>query len=95
MEIQLSHYNKLVKYNIQYNILSKTSNKKQFNCPWVWWGRLAQGNQYGVTSTDTIDFIHKYEVPKGQRVAYATYVVDYRPLKMSNTGSELLLGEIG
>ena len=28
------------------------------------WGRLAQGNKYGVRSTDTIDFVHKHEVPK-------------------------------
>ena len=45
------------------------------------WGRLAQGNTHGVTSTDTIDFIHKYEVPTDKRITYATYVVDYRPLK--------------
>ena len=45
------------------------------------WGRLAQGNKYGVQSTDTIDFIFKHEVPTGCRVTYATYVVDYRPLK--------------
>ena len=44
------------------------------------WGRLAQGSQHGVTSTDTIDFIHQYEVPTGSKVTYATYVVDYWPL---------------
>ena len=45
------------------------------------WGRLAQGNKHGVTSTYTIYFIHNYEVPDGNRVTYAAYVVDYRPLK--------------
>ena len=45
------------------------------------WGRLAQGNKYGVQSTDTIDFIFKHEVPTGCCVTYATYVLDYRPLK--------------
>ena len=45
------------------------------------WGRLAQGNKHGVSSTDTIDFIHKHEVPQGRDVTYATYVLDYRPLK--------------
>ena len=32
-------------------------------------------------STDTIDFITKEEVPKGRDITYATFVVDYRPLK--------------
>ena len=45
------------------------------------WGRLAQGNIHGVRSTDTIDFILKKEVPNGTTVTYATYVLDYRPLK--------------
>ena len=34
-----------------------------------------------VSYTDTIDFIHKHEVPNGRDVTYATYVLDYRPLK--------------
>ena len=45
------------------------------------WGRLAQGNIHGVTSTDTLEFIFKDDVPTGRRVTYATYVLDYRPLK--------------
>ena len=45
------------------------------------WGRLAQGNKHGVTSTDTIDFIHQHEVPRDRDVTYATFVLDYRPLK--------------
>ena len=45
------------------------------------WGRLAQGNDAGVQPTDTIDFIHQHEVPKNQDVTYATFVLDYRPLK--------------
>ena len=45
------------------------------------WGRLAQGNEYGVNSTDTTDFIYKSEVTLYRRVTYATYVLDYRPLK--------------
>ena len=56
------------------------------------WGRLAQGNQHGVTSTDTIDFIHKYEVPTGCRVTYATYVVDYRPLKSEQYRVRITVG---
>ena len=45
------------------------------------WGRLAQGNDDGVRSTDTIEFIYKYEVPKDRGVTYATYILGYRPLK--------------
>ena len=45
------------------------------------WGRLAQGNKHGVKATDTIEFIHKHEVPEGRDIYYATYVLDYRPLK--------------
>ena len=45
------------------------------------WGRLAQGNKYGVRSTNTIEFIHEHEVPADRDVTYATYVCDYRPLK--------------
>ena len=45
------------------------------------WGRLAQGNKYGVRSTNTIDFIHQHEVPSSSAVTYATYVLDHRPLK--------------
>ena len=45
------------------------------------WGRLAQGNDNNVSATDTIEFIHRYEVPEGRDVTYATFVIDYRPLK--------------
>ena len=45
------------------------------------WGRLAQGNDNGVSSTDTIDFIHKHEVPQDRDIIYATFVLDHVPLK--------------
>ena len=45
------------------------------------WGCLAQGKDAGVRSTDTIDFIHKHEVPVGRDITYATFVINYRPLK--------------
>ena len=35
------------------------------------WGRLAQGNIYGIKHTDTIEFIHQSEVPKDKKVTYA------------------------
>ena len=45
------------------------------------WGRLSQGNKAGIQGTDTINFIHRTAVPKGRDVTYATFVLDYRPLK--------------
>ena len=45
------------------------------------WSRLAQGNMHGVSSTNTIEFIYQHEVPQGRDVTYATYVLDYGPLK--------------
>ena len=44
-------------------------------------GRLAQGNKYGVSATDTITFIHQHEVPTSEKVTYAQCVCDHRPLK--------------
>ena len=45
------------------------------------WGRLAQGNHAGVHYTDTIDFIRRSAIPSGRDITYATFVLDYRPLK--------------
>ena len=45
------------------------------------WGRLAQGNHAGVNYTDTIDFIRRNDIPSGRKITYATFVLDYRPLK--------------
>ena len=57
------------------------------------WGRLAQGNRYGVRITDTIDFIHQHEVPDGRDVTYATFVCDYRPLKDDPYRGRITVGE--
>ena len=45
------------------------------------WGRLSKGNDHGVKGTETIDFIYKHQVPPENKVTYASYVCDYRPLK--------------
>ena len=45
-------------------------------------GRLDQGNYYGVTFTDTIDFIDYHNVPQQCKVTYANFVADFRPLKL-------------
>ena len=55
-------------------------------------GRLAQGNDYGVTSTDTIEFIHKCDVPQGRTVTYANFILDYRPLKAEQHRIRLVAG---
>ena len=46
------------------------------------WGRLAKGNKHGVSWTDTIEFIQKDEVPEDRKVTYASFILDYRPLKL-------------
>ena len=56
------------------------------------WGRLAQGNNYGVKGTDTIDFIYQHEVPSNKKVTYATYVLDYRPLKAEPNRVRITVG---
>ena len=58
------------------------------------WGRLAKGIKNRVEGTDTIDFIHKYEVPVGQKVTYGNFVCDHRPLKTEIWRTRLTVGEI-
>ena len=45
------------------------------------WGRLAQSNDLGVESTDTIDFIDFNQIPTNKKVTYASFACDHRPLK--------------
>ena len=56
------------------------------------WGCLAQGNTHGVTSTDTIDFIHFNRVPSNRDVTYATFVCDHRPLKSEPWRVRIVVG---
>ena len=42
---------------------------------------MAQGNNNGIQGTNTIEFIYRQDVPAGRDVTYATFVLDYRPLK--------------
>ena len=55
-------------------------------------GRLAQGNKYGVTATDTIDFIPQSAVPSDRKVTYGSFVCDYRPLKEDPYRVRLVVG---
>ena len=55
-------------------------------------GRLAQRNYYGVTPTDTIDFIPYELVPKDTKVTYTSFVADYRPLKLDPNRIQYVVG---
>ena len=57
------------------------------------WGRLAQGNIYGVLSTDTIEFIFKHEIPPGRDITYASFVCDKRPLKPEPYRVRIVVGD--
>ena len=64
---------------------------------WEWalsneWGRLAQGNIYGVQATDTIEFITPEEIPKGKDITYASFVCDHRPLKTEPWRVRIVIG---
>ena len=65
----------------------------------IWWnalgnelGRLAQGIGNRVIATDTIDFIHRSEVPTHKKVTYANFICDYRPLKEEPMRVRLTVG---
>ena len=45
------------------------------------WGHLAQGNYFGITTNDSIDFINFTKVPNDRDKAYASFVCNHRPLK--------------
>ena len=47
-------------------------------------GRLAQGNDAGVQSTDTVEFVARSEVPTTAAVIYASFAYNHRPLKLKN-----------
>ena len=43
--------------------------------------QLAQGNKYGVTSKDTINFINQHKVPSTAKLTYTNFIADHKPLK--------------
>ena len=55
-------------------------------------GRLLKGNDAGVSSTDSIDFIYFSEVPSDKKVTYANFVCDYRPLKSEVYRTRMVVG---
>ncbi len=56
------------------------------------WGRLAQGNCYGVLPTDTISFIFWHEVPSDWDITYASFVYDHHPLKTEPWRVQIVMG---
>lgn len=56
------------------------------------WGRLAQGNDRGVESTNTIDFITFTEVPSTKKLTYASFACDHRPLKSEQWRVRIVVG---
>ena len=55
-------------------------------------GRLARGNKYGVTFTETIEFIALHEVPENAAVTYASMIFDHRPLKEEEYRCRIVAG---
>ena len=55
-------------------------------------GRLAQGNKYGIKYRDVMEFIHPHEVPQNKKVTYASFVLDYRPLKSEPWRVRMVVG---
>ena len=55
-------------------------------------GRLAQGNKFGIQGTDTIQFIHKTNLPHDAKITYASFVCDIRPLKKETHRVRMVVG---
>ena len=56
------------------------------------WGCLSNGNDTGVKSTNTLEYIFHHEVPTDKKVTYASYVCDHRPLKDKKWQIRLIVG---
>ena len=54
-------------------------------------GRIAQG-VHDIIGNDTVDYIHKSDVPPGAIVTYANFICDYRPLKEEQYRVRLTVG---
>ena len=56
------------------------------------YGRLLQGNQYGVKGTNTMAFIEPHNIPTTKTITYASMVRDHRPLKAQQYCCRLVVG---
>ena len=55
-------------------------------------GRLAQGNDFGIEGSDNIQFIAPHQAPLDRKVTYASFVCDYRPLKKEQYRVRFVVG---
>ena len=56
------------------------------------WGRLDMSNKYGVKSIHMIEFITKERIRYSNKVAYANFIWNYRPLKSEPHRIKLVAG---
>ena len=104
-EQSLQHVRALQTFRLQVNHIYNEAGSKETidtllngaNGPtWVTslsneFGRLAQG--FGNTvGTDTIEFIHRTDVPKDKKATYGNFICDYRPLKSEPYRVRLTVG---
>ena len=57
------------------------------------WRRLAQGNQYGVVSTDTINFVPASDVLYNCDVTYTQFFCDHCPSRSAPFRVRTIVGE--
>ena len=55
-------------------------------------GRDMQGVRGLVKGTDTMEFVHKKEVPIHKKVTYASFVCDFNPLKTEKNRVRMTIG---
>ena len=55
-------------------------------------GRLTKENDAGVSWTNTMVLIHKFEVPTSKKVTYCSFVCDQRPYKKEPNRIRLVVG---
>ena len=56
-------------------------------------GWPTQRNFTGVKWTNTMDFIHHFDIPYHSKITYASFVCDYRPLRSELWRVRLVIGE--
>ena len=55
-------------------------------------GRLTQSNEANVCGADAMDFVNPTYIPPYQKITYANFVCDYRPLKPEKWRARRVVG---
>ena len=55
-------------------------------------GRVMQGVGNRIQGTDTMEFVHRREIPNHKKITYANFVCDYRPLKSEKHRVRMTIG---